>query len=60
MVLEIDPQLKQELYAVLESQRLTMKEWFVREAEHLIFSEKQPSLFGPEAPTSNQGRSDEF
>ena len=44
MVLEIDPELKRKLYATLESQQQTMKDWFIREAEGLIYGEKQISL----------------
>lgn len=45
VVLEIDPELKRQLYASLESRQETMKEWFIREAEGLIYGDKQPSLF---------------
>ncbi len=44
VVLEIDPELKRKLYATLENQQQTMKEWFIREAEGLIYGEKQISL----------------
>jgi len=45
VVLEIDPELKRQLYASLESRQETMKEWFIKEAEGLIYGDKQPSLF---------------
>lgn len=45
VVLEIDPELKRQLYATLENKQQTMKEWFVKEAEGLIYGETQPSLF---------------
>jgi len=45
VVLEIDPELKRRLYASLENRQETMKEWFVKEAENLIYCDKQPSLF---------------
>ena len=45
VVLEIDPELKQQLYYALESNRQTMKEWFVREANAMIYGHKQQSLF---------------
>lgn len=45
VVLEIDPELKRQLYASLENRQETMKEWFVKEAEGLIYGDKQPSLF---------------
>ena len=44
VVLEIDPDLKRKLYATLENQQQTMKDWFVREAEGLIYGEKQISF----------------
>lgn len=43
-MLEIDPELKRQLYATLENQQQTMKEWFVREAEEFIYGERQTSL----------------
>ncbi|MCY3973718.1 MAG: hypothetical protein OXF52_05930 [Candidatus Dadabacteria bacterium] len=45
-MLEIDPELKRRLYATLEGNQQTMKEWFVREAEELIYKGNQPRLFG--------------
>ena len=45
VVLEIDPELKRRLYASLENRQETMKEWFIKEAESLIYGDKQPSLF---------------
>lgn len=45
VVLEIDPELKRQLYATLENKQQTMKEWFIKEAEGLIYGEMQPSLF---------------
>ena len=45
VVLEIDPELKRQIYATLENKQKTMKEWFVKEAESLIYGDKQPSLF---------------
>ncbi len=45
VVIEIDPKLKRQLYATLEYKQETMKEWFVKEAEGLIYGAKQLSLF---------------
>ena len=45
VVLEIDPELKRQLYAALENKQKTMKEWFIKEAEGLIYGDRQPSLF---------------
>lgn len=52
VVLEIDPELKRRLYATLENSQQTMKEWFIREAEELVYGEKQPSLF--DTPEGNK------
>lgn len=55
VVLEIDPELKRRLYATLETSQQTMKEWFIREAEELVYGEKQPSLFdNPEDNKADQ------
>ena len=56
VVLEIDPELKRQLYATLENKQQTMKEWFVREAEALIYGHKQPSLFDVPDNRSNSKR----
>ena len=40
VVLEIDPDLKRNIYATLESKQKTMKEWFVKEAENLVYTEQ--------------------
>ncbi len=45
VVLEIDPELKRQLYATLENKQQTMKDWFIKEAESLITGSKQPTLF---------------
>lgn len=45
VVLEVDPELKRQLYATLEHRQLTMKDWFVMEAQSYIRSETQLSLF---------------
>ena len=47
VVLEIDPDLKRQLYSSLENNQQTMKEWFVKEAETFIYGQRQPSLFDP-------------
>jgi len=43
IVIEIDPQLKRQLYSTLENNQKTMKEWFVKEAEVFVYGEKKPS-----------------
>jgi hypothetical protein len=45
VVLEIDPELKRQLYATLENKQQTMKDWFIKEAESLITGAKQATLF---------------
>ncbi len=55
VVLEIDPELKRQLYATLEHEQKTMKEWFVKEAEGLIYGDKQTPLFkNPSAQRSEK------
>lgn len=54
IVLEIDPVLKKELYAVLTDRDETMKEWFVREANRLIYGHAQPSLFRDRSPDNTR------
>lgn len=44
VVIEIDPELKRQLYATLENKQQTMKDWFVKEAEGFIYGETQPSV----------------
>lgn len=45
IVVEIDPELKNELYIELARRNLTLKAWFIAVSEHLIASSRQPSLF---------------
>ncbi len=45
IVLEIDPELKRNLYMALEKNQKTMKEWFVKEASELISYGDQKELF---------------
>ena len=55
VVLEINPELKRRLYATLENNQQTMKEWFIRKAEEFVYREKQPSLFDtPKDNTAEQ------
>lgn len=53
VVLEIDPDLKRQLYAALEDRQQTMKDWFVTEAESLIYGYQQPSLFDSPETSGN-------
>lgn len=52
VVLEIDPDLKQKLYSHLERNQQTMKEWFVGEAETLVYGERQDDLFTESSDTN--------
>jgi hypothetical protein len=44
VVLEIDPETKRELYAILARQGLTLKAWFLREAQDYIDRSSQLSI----------------
>ena len=47
VVLEIDPEFKREFYAALTREGLTLKEWFLTNAERHLQDVNQPSLFPP-------------
>ena len=53
IVIEVDPDLKGELYTALTYQGLTLKAWFVKEAQRHIRTHKQPYLFATEASGSD-------
>jgi len=44
VVIEIDPRLKKELYAVLRRNELNLKDWFVKSAESYIMNNLQDTL----------------
>ena len=44
IVIEINPELKQELYAALEEGSLTLKQWFLERAEAYLKDHGQLSL----------------
>ena len=44
IVIEVDPELKRELYAILARDRSTLKDWFVQRANNYVASSVQPSL----------------
>lgn len=44
VVIEIDPRLKKELYAVLRRNELNLKDWFVKSAESYITNSIQDTL----------------
>ena len=45
IVIEIDPKLKKELYLALERKGLTLKDWFVNQAETYIKNQDQRPIF---------------
>jgi hypothetical protein len=47
IVIEVDTELKKMLYASLEKENITLKEWFVRNATTYLRNAEQPSLFAP-------------
>jgi hypothetical protein len=44
IVIEIDPELKQELYSSLEDEGLTLKQWFLGHVEEYLRNRGQLSL----------------
>jgi hypothetical protein len=54
IVIEIDPELKSEIYRALELRGLNMKQWIEQEGRQLITSATQPELpFQPKEPEPN-------
>lgn len=41
IVLEIDPELKEELYASLQKEGLTLKEWFLERTRQYLYEDVQ-------------------
>lgn len=50
IVLQVDPDLKGDLYVELARRGLTLKAWFIGEAERLVNSEQRISVHEPIAP----------
>lgn len=44
IVIEIDPELKQELYGALSAQGLHLKQWFLDNAKTYLAQQIQPTL----------------
>ncbi len=44
IVIEVDPEFKQDLYKVLGSQGLNLKEWFVQSASDFLNEHNNPTL----------------
>ena len=45
VVIEVEPELKRELYGELARHGLTLKAWFIGQAIHFLETSHQPSLF---------------
>lgn len=45
IVLEVDPEEKQDLYEALERDGLTLKEWFLEQARHYLQNHNQTEMF---------------
>ena len=56
VVLEIDPQFKREFYGTLTREGLTLKDWFLAQAENYIEQQKQPTLFETDDLKQEAGR----
>lgn len=46
IVIEVEPNLKRELYAVLSMDGKTLKDWFVAQAETFVESRQLPLQYG--------------
>jgi hypothetical protein len=44
VLIEIDPELKRDLYSALDREGLTLKEWFTRHVQRYITHSIQPEL----------------
>lgn len=56
IVIEIDPEKKQKLYEVLDSERTTLKSWFLERVDSYLEEQLQPSMF---PSTNDEGGSNE-
>jgi antitoxin component of RelBE/YafQ-DinJ toxin-antitoxin module len=56
IVIEIDPELKRELYSVLTREGLTLKDWFVRNAAGFVAESSQLPLRLEANEDMNRGR----
>jgi hypothetical protein len=53
IVIDVDPEFKEELYHALALQGSTLKDWFVTKARHLCEESRQPAFsFAAEDPAS--------
>lgn len=44
IIIDVDPAFKEQLYATLQEQGSTMKDWFLKQAHTLCDEHNQPSL----------------
>jgi hypothetical protein len=56
IVIEVDGELKRQLYIVLAAKALTLKDWFVQQAKEFIEEHHQPRLLPNSPPTGRQQR----
>lgn len=58
VVLEVDPKLKHDLYVALTTKDLTLREWFIEQAEHFLSAEADKSQmripFQPNTPVTTK------
>ena len=50
MVVELEPELKRQLYASLAIDGLTFKQWLIGQADAYLSQRRQPLLFAAESP----------
>jgi len=51
LVIEVDPELKNELYQALEKEGLTLKKWFLMNTDQFLKNKSQLNLFPLEQNT---------
>ena len=49
ILIEVEPELKNDLYDALKEQNLTVKDWFIEQAQQAVSAHIQPSLFVEES-----------
>lgn len=57
IVLEIEPDIKEDLYRALEKEGLTLKEWFLKNTSSFLTMQGQMQLFSATAESPSQYRS---
>lgn len=55
IVIEVEPNLKRELYAALSIDGKTLKDWFISQAASFVESRQLPLQFNDKASTRQQG-----